>query len=97
MAAAALFSGVSTLAQTDTGIQIQSDIVTQTVIKPATPPLFRMLQLARQRCPLDVTVWVDPRSRVYLLPGQKGYALGSNAAYACKREADAAGIRAARN
>jgi hypothetical protein len=92
---AALFSGGSALAQTDTGIQIQSDTVTQTVLRRPTPPLFRIQQLARQRCPLDVMVWVDPRSRVYLLPGQKGYAIGTNAAYGCEHEADNAGIRPA--
>jgi hypothetical protein len=95
LAVAALFGGGFALAQTDTDIHIQRDTVTQTVLKPPTPPLFRMPQLAHQHCPLDVMVWVDPRSRVYLLPGQRGYAVGTNAAYACKREADAAGIRLA--
>jgi len=92
-ATVALFFEASAGAQEE--IPTTSDTVTRTVPK-APPPLFRVLAHAQSRCPFDVPVWLDPRSRAYLLPGQPGYAVGLNAAYACKREADAFGDRPAR-
>lgn len=46
---------------------------------------------ARQHCPHDVIVWLNLQSHVYYLDGQRWYGRGTNSAYACKGEADAAG------
>jgi hypothetical protein len=59
------------------------------------PPLFTSEQQARQHCPGDVVVWIDPTIAVYRLKGQKGYAKTNRGAYACKTDADRTGAHLA--
>jgi hypothetical protein len=47
-------------------------------------------------CSRDVTVWLDPATRVFYLKGEKGYGKTARGGYNCRRQAEAAGYRAAK-
>ena len=55
--------------------------------------LFRVEGQAQQHCPNDTVVWLDLKKRVYYLQGQRGYARGSTAVFACRNEARRNGNR----
>ncbi len=57
--------------------------------------LFESENAARQNCGNDVIVWLDVPSNRYLFKGQDGYGRTKDGSYACKRDADRAGNRAA--
>lgn len=46
-------------------------------------------------CSGDQTVWLDPERQVYYLRGDKLYGKTPRGGYNCRRQADAAGYRAA--
>ena len=46
---------------------------------------------AQAHCPEDTVVWLNTEKDVYRMPGQKGYGRAKFSAYACRKEADAAG------
>jgi hypothetical protein len=48
---------------------------------------------AQKACPSDAVVWLNTKSRVYHLAGQRWYGLTRHGAYVCQAQADAAGDR----
>jgi hypothetical protein len=63
-----------------------------------TPALhFHSEQEAKQHCPNDAIVWVNTKTRVYHLKGERWYGVTKNGVYVCRKEADAEGDRMTRN
>jgi hypothetical protein len=60
-------------------------------------PHFHSEQEAKQHCPNDTVVWVNTKTRVYHLKGERWYGATKEGAYECRREADAEGDRMTRN
>lgn len=54
---------------------------------------FRTEQQAKQHCPNDTVVWVDPQSGGYHPKGLASYGHGEAGRYACRGEAERAGMR----
>ena len=54
---------------------------------------FRTEQQAQQHCPDDTVVWVDPQSGGYHLKGSASYGHAEPGRYACRDEAERAGMR----
>jgi hypothetical protein len=61
------------------------------------PPTFDDEAKARQHCPKDVVVWLNLPTMIWHYKGQRWYANTIHGAYACEREAGAAGARGTRN
>ena len=64
---------------------------------PAVLNAFRTEQQAQEHCPSDAVVWVDPQSGTYQLKGHGSYGLSASGRYACRSEADGAGMHALTN
>jgi hypothetical protein len=64
---------------------------------PAILSAFRTEQQAQQHCPSDAVVWVDAQSGTYQLKGQGTYGISATGRYACRSEADGAGMHAMAN
>jgi hypothetical protein len=65
-----------------------------------SPPVlsaFRTEQQARDHCPNDAIVWVDPQSGTYQLKGHGSYGLSDTGRYACRGEAERVGMHATAN
>jgi hypothetical protein len=58
---------------------------------------FRTEEQARTHCPKDTVVWLDPQSGLYYFKGQGPYGRSNSGRYACRTEADAAGMHAMPN
>ena len=58
---------------------------------------FRTEQHAQEHCPRDAVVWVDAQSGTYQLKGQGTYGISATGRYACRSEADGAGMHAMAN
>jgi len=58
---------------------------------------FRTEQQAQEHCPKDAVVWVDPQSGGYHLSTSPSYGHAAAGRYACRREAESAGMRAMAN
>jgi hypothetical protein len=58
---------------------------------------FRTEQQAQEHCPSDAVVWVDAQSGTYQLKGHGSYGLSDAGRYACRGEAERAGMRAMPN
>jgi hypothetical protein len=58
---------------------------------------FRTEQQAQEHCPDDTVVWVDPQSGGYHLNTSPSYGHAGTGRYACRREAELAGMRAMAN
>jgi hypothetical protein len=58
---------------------------------------FRTEQQAHEHCPKDTVVWVDPQSGGYHLNSSPSYGHAGAGRYACRREAELAGMRALAN
>jgi hypothetical protein len=52
---------------------------------------------AQQHCPKDVVVWLNLPTMIWHWKGQRWYANTIHGAYACEKEAGAAGARGTRN
>ena len=52
---------------------------------------------AQQHCPKDVVVWLNLPTMIWHYKGQRWYANTIHGAYACEKEAGAAGARETRN
>ena len=65
----------------------------------ANPPAphFHSEQEAKQHCPNDTIVWVNTKTAVYHLRGERWYGATKDGAYVCRKEADAEGDRMTRN
>jgi len=64
---------------------------------PAVLTAFRTEQQAQEHCPGDTVVWVDPQSGTYQLQGHGSYGLSGTGRYACRSEAEGAGMHAMAN
>jgi hypothetical protein len=58
---------------------------------------FRTEQQAQEHCPKDTVVWVDPQSAGYYLNTNPSYGHAGIGRYACRREAELAGMHAMAN
>jgi hypothetical protein len=54
---------------------------------------FQTEQQAQEHCPSDTVVWVDPQSGAYYLKGSSSYGHAGAGRYACRSEAEEAGMR----
>jgi hypothetical protein len=52
---------------------------------------------AQQHCPRDIVVWLNLPTMIWHYKGQRWYANTIRGAFACEKEAGAAGARASRN
>jgi len=64
---------------------------------PTPVPHFQSEQQAQQHCPHDAVVWVNTKTGVYHLKGERWYGATKDGAYVCRKEADAEGDRMTRN
>lgn len=58
--------------------------------------IFQTETMARLHCPNDEVVWLDFAKRRYYTRGQKLYARGRDATYACRKEAKRSGYKKSR-
>jgi hypothetical protein len=58
---------------------------------------FHSEQEARQHCPNDTVVWVNTKTGVYHLRGERWYGATKEGVFECRKEADAEGDRVTRN
>jgi hypothetical protein len=73
-------------------------VVTLTLAVPAlalTP--FTNEAQAQQHCPKDIVVWLNLPTMIWHYKGQRWYANTKHGAFACEKEAGAAGARGTRN
>jgi hypothetical protein len=61
------------------------------------PPTFPEESQAQLHCPKDVVVWLNLPTMIWHYKGQRWYAKTIHGAYACAKEAGAAGARGTRN
>jgi hypothetical protein len=64
---------------------------------PTPASHFQSEQQAQQHCPHDVVVWVNTKTGVYHLKGERWYGATKDGAYVCRKDADAEGDRITRN
>jgi len=64
---------------------------------PAVLTVFRTEEQAQTHCPKDTVVWLDAQSGIYYLKGRGSYGGSSAGRYACRAEADAAGMHGVPN
>ena len=64
---------------------------------PSVLTAFRTEQQAQEHCPNDPIVWVDPQSGSYYLKGSASYGRSGAGPYACRGEAESAGMHALAN
>ena len=64
---------------------------------PAVLIAFRTEEQAQAHCPKDSVVWVEPQSGMYYLKGHPSYAHSTVGRYACRGDADLAGMHAVPN
>jgi hypothetical protein len=60
---------------------------------PTVLTAFRTEAQAQAHCPKDTVVWLDPQSAAYYLKEQGSYGRSNAGRYACRGEADLAGLR----
>jgi hypothetical protein len=68
-----------------------------TVAQASLPPLFDTESAAQTHCAKDVVVWLNIRSGIYHYKGERWYGRTKYGAFACEKEAIAAGDRATEN
>jgi hypothetical protein len=61
------------------------------------PPTFPDEAKAQQHCPKDVVIWLNLPTMVWHYKGQRWYANTKHGAFACEKEAGAAGARGSKN
>ena len=64
---------------------------------PAVLIAFRTEDQAQAHCPKDTVVWVEPQSGVYYFKDNASYGHSTVGRYACRGEADLAGMHAVPN
>ena len=52
---------------------------------------------AKSRCPADIVVWVNLKSKIYHFAGYKNYGTTEHGAYMCEKQATTDGFRASKN
>jgi len=93
--AAALFASATLspgYGATSSAVAAQPATVAQSL-----PPLFSTDSAAQAHCPKDVVVWLNIPSGIYHYKGERWYGRTKHGAYACEKEAIAAGDRATEN
>jgi hypothetical protein len=65
--------------------------------KPEGANQFAAESQAKARCPSDVVVWANLNSKIYHFAGHSNYGHTKQGAYMCEKDAEAQGIRAAKN
>jgi hypothetical protein len=65
----------------------------------AAPPAqhFQSEPEAQRHCPKDTVVWVNTKTGIYHLKGERWYGRTKDGAYVCRKEANAEGDRMTRN
>jgi hypothetical protein len=63
----------------------------------SSAPHFHSEQEAKEHCPNDAVVWVNTKTGVYHLKGERWYGATKEGVYVCRKEADAEGDRVTRN
>lgn len=58
---------------------------------------FHSEQEAQRHCPHDQVVWLNTKTSIYHLKGERWYGATKNGVYVCRKEADAEGDRITRN
>ena len=56
---------------------------------------FPTAHAAQDNCPNGIVVWVDPHSRMYYYRGRNRYGSTKDGAFACRDDANRAGLRKA--
>ena len=64
---------------------------------PAVLVAFRTEEQAQTHCPKDTVVWVDPQSGMYYFKGNTAYGRSGSGRYACRSEAELAGMHEVSN
>jgi hypothetical protein len=59
---------------------------------PTVLTAFQTEQQAQTHCPKDIVVWLDAQNGLYYLKGNGSYGRSNAGRYACRAEADAAGM-----
>ena len=59
---------------------------------PTVLVAFRTEEQAQSHCTKDMVVWIDPQSAMYYLKGNGSYGRSTAGRYACRGEADQAGM-----
>jgi hypothetical protein len=72
-------------------------VLQPTIVAQSLPPLFSSEAAAQAHCPRDVVVWLNIPSGIYHYKGERWYGRTKHGAYACQKEAIAAGDRASEN
>ena len=67
------------------------------VAQASLPSLFDTESAALAHCPKDVVVWLNIPSGIYHYKGERWYGRTKHGAYACEKDAIAAGDRASEN
>jgi hypothetical protein len=72
-----------------------------TVFLPVSGPTaakrFHSEREATRYCPNDIVVWVNTKTRIDHLKGERWYGSTKEGAFVCRKEADAEGDRMTRN
>ena len=72
-------------------------VMQSAAVAQALPPLFSTESAAQSHCPHDTVVWLNIPSGIYHYKGERWYGRTKHGAYACEKEAIAAGDRATEN
>jgi len=59
--------------------------------------LFPTATAAKNHCPNDTLVWLNPKNRVYYFNGQQKFGKTKGGAFVCKQDADKMGEKANRS
>ena len=65
--------------------------------KPAGANQFAAEGAAKAHCPTGLVVWVNLDSKIYHFSGNADYGHTKQGAYMCEKDAEAQGMRAAKN
>ena len=93
LAIAALMAAALTISPSQSDAASSASIVAQASMLP----LFASEGAAQGHCARDVVVWLNIPSGIYHYKGERWYGRTKHGAYACEREAIAAGDRASEN
>jgi hypothetical protein len=85
------------VAEADPNSRLERHARRQRRLKPEVLVAFRTEQQAREHCPNDTIVWVDPQSGGYHLNTSPLYGHSGSGRYACHGEAELADMRAMAN
>jgi hypothetical protein len=74
-----------------------ASLLSPTLADPTPAQHFHSEQDAQRHCPHDQVVWVNTKTRIYHLKGERWYGATKDGAYVCRKEADGEGDRITRN